>query len=44
VKSDHFALGLQAMRPALVDTPRIVNFVVPGDDWSRMGELQIDSE
>jgi quinol monooxygenase YgiN len=41
VKSDHFAAGLRAMRPALVETPRIVNFVVPGEDWSRMGELEI---
>jgi hypothetical protein len=24
-----------------VETPRIVNFVVPGEDWSRMGELEI---
>ena len=41
VKSDHFAAGLKAMRPALVETPRIVNFAVPGEDWSRMGELEI---
>ncbi len=41
MKSDHFAAGLAAMRPALVETPRIVNFVVPGEDWSRMGELEI---
>lgn len=44
VKSDHFAAGLEAMRPALVATPRIVNFVVPGEDWSRMGELEISGE
>jgi quinol monooxygenase YgiN len=42
VKSEHFAAGIEAMRPALVETPRIVNFVVPGDDWSRMGELEIN--
>ena len=41
VKSDHFAAAMQEMRPALVETPRIVNFLVPGDDWSRMGELEI---
>ena len=41
VKSDHFIKAMQVMRPALVETPRIVNFVVPGEDWSRMGELEI---
>jgi quinol monooxygenase YgiN len=41
VKSDHFIKGLDAMRPALVETPRIINFVIPGEDWSRMGELEI---
>ena len=44
VKSEHFAFGLEAMRPALVETPRIVNFVVPGDDWSKMGELEISGD
>jgi len=41
VKSEHFSAGLQAMRPAIVETPRIINFVTPGEDWSRMGELEI---
>jgi quinol monooxygenase YgiN len=41
VKSDHFTAGLAAMRPAVVETPKIINFVVPGEDWSRMGELEI---
>jgi quinol monooxygenase YgiN len=41
VKSDHFAKAMLTMRPALVQTPRIVNFVVPGEEWSRMGELEI---
>ena len=42
VRSDHFAKGLQDMRPALTQTPKIINFVVPGEDWSPMGELEID--
>jgi quinol monooxygenase YgiN len=42
VKSDHFIKAMQTLRPALVETPRIVNFVIPGEEWSRMGELQID--
>ena len=41
VTSDHFVTAMQTLRPALVETPRIVNFVVPGEDWSRMGELEI---
>ncbi len=41
VNSDHFQLAMKTLRPALAETPRIVNFVVPGEDWSRMGELEI---
>ena len=41
VKSDHFVKAMKDLKPALVETPRIVNFVVPGEDWSRMGELEI---
>ena len=44
VKSDHFITAMQTMRPALVETPRIVNFVVPGEDWSAMGELEIPAD
>ncbi|MCD2113465.1 antibiotic biosynthesis monooxygenase [Rhodococcus rhodochrous] len=42
VKSDHFRKGLDAMRPALSETPRILNTEIPGTEWARMGELQID--
>ncbi|MGB3304289.1 MAG: putative quinol monooxygenase [Gordonia sp. (in: high G+C Gram-positive bacteria)] len=41
VSSDHFAKGLQAMRPHLVSTPKIVSRQVDGDGWGEMGELQI---
>lgn len=41
VKSAHFGQAMKDLKPALVETPRIVNFVVPGEDWSRMGELEI---
>lgn len=41
VGSAHFKQAMKDMKPALVETPRIVNFAVPGDDWSRMGELEI---
>lgn len=29
------------MRPALSETPRIVHTEIPGEDWSRMGELEV---
>lgn len=41
VQSDHFRAGLDAMRPALRRTPRIINAEIPGTDWSLMGELLI---
>ncbi|MGL3804485.1 putative quinol monooxygenase [Paeniglutamicibacter sp. R2-26] len=42
VNSEHFKAGLEAMRPALVSTPKIVSRKVEGDSWGDMGELQID--
>ncbi len=42
VNSDHFKAGLDAMRPLLVETPKIVSQTVETDDWSEMGELIID--
>lgn len=42
VSSDHFAAGVETMRPALVETPRIVSQVVDQDGWNPMGELQVD--
>lgn len=41
VNSDHFKAGLDAMRPALLATPKIVSRKVDGDSWGEMGELQI---
>ncbi|MFC9769046.1 putative quinol monooxygenase [Rhodococcus jostii] len=42
VAGDHFRKGLDAMRPALSETPRILHTDLPGTDWSRMGELEIN--
>lgn len=42
VSSDHFAKGLEAMRPALAETPRIISRTVEGTGWDEMGELTID--
>ena len=41
VNSAHFPQGLEAMRPHLVATPRIISRVIDGDDWDAMGELRI---
>lgn len=41
VSSDHFAQGLEAMRPHLLSTPRIVSRQVEGEGWDEMGELQV---
>jgi len=42
VQSDHFKAAQQDLPPHLAETPRIVNFSVPGEDWSRLGELAVD--
>jgi quinol monooxygenase YgiN len=41
VQSPHFATAQQTLPPHLVETPRIVNFEVPQDDWSELGELAV---
>jgi quinol monooxygenase YgiN len=42
VTSDHFRAAQKELPPHLVETPRIVNFTVPQDDWSELGELAVD--
>jgi quinol monooxygenase YgiN len=44
VSSDHFAAAQRELPPHLVETPRIVNFTVPQDDWSELGELAVTQE
>lgn len=41
VTSEHFAKGLEAMRPHLSATPKIVSRQVDGEGWDEMGELKI---
>ncbi|WP_338889445.1 putative quinol monooxygenase [Rhodococcus sovatensis] len=41
VQSEHFRAGLDAMRPMLSATPKIVHTIVDQQDWSEMGELEI---
>jgi quinol monooxygenase YgiN len=42
VRSDHFSAAQKDLPPHLAETPRIVNFEVPGTDWSELGELAVD--
>ena len=42
VRSDHFSAAQKELPPHLAETPRIVNFEVPGTGWSELGELAVD--
>ena len=42
VQSDHFKKAQQTLPSHLVETPRIVNFEVPGTDWSELGEMRVE--
>jgi quinol monooxygenase YgiN len=44
VQSDHFRAAQRELPPHLAATPRIVNFVIPQDDWSELGELAVDAD
>lgn len=41
VNSAHFAQAQKDLPPHLVETPRVVNFEVPGTEWSELGELAV---
>lgn len=41
VQSAHFAAARRDLPPRLVETPQIVNVVVPQDDWSLLGEMEV---
>ena len=41
VQSDHFKQAQQDLPPYLAATPKIVNFEVPGTDWSELGEMAV---
>jgi quinol monooxygenase YgiN len=43
VQSAHFKAAQRELPPHLVATPRIVNFSLPQDDWSELGELAVPS-
>ena len=41
VQSDHFRAARDELPRYLAATPRIVNFSVPGEDWSELGEMAV---
>ncbi len=42
VQSEHFRAAREELPPYLAETPRIINFEVPGTEWSELGELAVD--
>jgi quinol monooxygenase YgiN len=42
VRSAHFQQATQTLPGYLAETPKIVNFSIPQDDWSELGELAVD--
>ncbi|MEP7089059.1 MAG: putative quinol monooxygenase [Nocardioidaceae bacterium] len=42
VQSPHFKKAQETLPPYLVQTPRIVNFEVPGTEWSELGEMAVE--
>ncbi|MFN8637613.1 MAG: putative quinol monooxygenase [Chloroflexota bacterium] len=41
VNAPHFKTAQQELPKYLVATPKIVNFVIPQDDWSELGEMAV---
>jgi len=41
VNSDYFKKAQRTLPQYLAETPRIVNFTVPQDDWSELGEMAV---
>lgn len=41
VGSAHFKTACVELPPHLVETPRIINAMVPGTEWSELGELAV---
>lgn len=42
VQSAHFTAARSSLPPHLVSTPKVVNFDVPQDDWSELGEMKVE--
>ena len=41
VRSEHFRTAQRELPPHLAATPRIINMVIPQDDWSELGEMAV---
>ena len=41
VGSDHFRKAQSDLPPHIAETPRIVHFEIPQDDWSELGEMRV---
>jgi len=41
VQSDHFKAAQQVLPAHLLETPRVVNFMLDQDDWSELGEMAV---
>jgi len=41
VQSAHFKAAQEWLPGHLAETPRIINFTVPQDDWSELGEMAV---
>ena len=41
VASAHFKDAQRTLPPHLVETPRVVNFDLPGTEWSELGEMAV---
>lgn len=42
VNSQHFKTAMRELPALLAATPDIINVQVPGETWSKMGELSVD--
>ncbi len=42
VNSDHFKAGIATLQRMVAKTPDIINVEVPGESWSKMGEITVD--
>ena len=44
VQSAHFKAAREWLPPYLAETPRIVNFTIPQDGWSELGEMAVPKD
>lgn len=42
VQSEHFQSAMSTFGSKLRERPEVINFQIPGEEWSRLGEVQMD--